>query len=230
MYQAADGTIPVSGFELALDNFKTELASLRRSVRMDEYARVTNASPPSSLPRKRFWFLETVARMPYFSYISCIHLYETLGWWRAAADLRKIHFAEEWNELHHLQIMEALGGDRLWFDRFLGYHAAIAYYWLLEAHAVDTYGEFVDANEELLKELEPPLVAVQYYRSPDLYMFDEFQTDISNGQRDPKCDSLYDVFANIRDDEGEHVKTMHACQDAEIMDEIVERREKMRRV
>jgi len=356
MYQAADGTIPVSGFELALDNFKRELASLRRSVRMDEYARVTNASPPSSLPRKaafelgglvvqgfaaldkkleeakvlpkleatpespdvvdpatgevkseyqrirqkllqlklsnkkvmerehkressggkvetswyvrllynvvcfmldvlfdnrpiqRFWFLETVARMPYFSYISCIHLYETLGWWRAAAELRKIHFAEEWNELHHLQIMEALGGDRLWFDRFLGYHAAIAYYWvlialyifspkqsyafseLLESHAVDTYGEFVDANEELLKALEPPLVAAQYYRSPDLYMFDEFQTDISNGRRDPKCNNLYDVFVNIRDDEGEHVKTMHACQDAEIMDEIVERREKMRRV
>jgi len=286
MYQAADGTIPVSGFELALDNFKRELASLRRSVRMDEYARVTNASPPSSLPRKaafelgglvvqgfaaldkkleeakvlpkleatpespdvvdpatgevkseyqrirqkllqlklsnkkvmerehkressggkvetswyvrllynvvcfmldvlfdnrpiqRFWFLETVARMPYFSYISCIHLYETLGWWRAAAELRKIHFAEEWNELHHLQIMEALGGDRLWFDRFLGYHAAIAYYWvlialyifspkqsyafseLLESHAVDTYGEFVDANEELLKVGSARLVCV----------------------------------------------------------------------
>jgi hypothetical protein len=30
-------------------------------------------------PIQRFWFLETVARMPYFSYISCIHLYETLG-------------------------------------------------------------------------------------------------------------------------------------------------------
>jgi hypothetical protein len=27
----------------------------------------------------RFFFLETVARMPYFSYLSCLHLYETLG-------------------------------------------------------------------------------------------------------------------------------------------------------
>jgi len=356
MYQSADGTIPVSGFELAWENFRVELASLRRSVRGDEYARVSGANPPQSLPGKalyklgglvvqglaaldqsleaakllpkleatpeapdvidpdtgevksefsrvrlmlqqltlsnkavserehiressggkvettwyirllydavclmldlvynnrpiqRFWFLETVARMPYFSYISCIHLYETLGWWRAAAELRKIHFAEEWNELHHLQIMEALGGDRLWFDRFLAYHSAIAYYWvlvglyicspklaynfseLLEAHAVDTYGEFVSSNEELLKSLEPPLVAAQYYRSPDLYMFDEFQTDISSGKRNPKCDNLYDVFVNIRDDEAEHVKTMNACQDSEIMDEIVERREKTRRV
>lgn len=31
-------------------------------------------------PIQRFWFLETVARMPYFSYISMLHLYETLGW------------------------------------------------------------------------------------------------------------------------------------------------------
>jgi len=31
-------------------------------------------------PIQRFWFLETVARMPYFSYISMLHLYETLGY------------------------------------------------------------------------------------------------------------------------------------------------------
>lgn len=34
-------------------------------------------------PIQRFWFLETVARMPYFSYITMLHLYESLGWWRA---------------------------------------------------------------------------------------------------------------------------------------------------
>lgn len=33
-------------------------------------------------PLQRFWFLETVARIPYFSYISLLHLYESLGWWR----------------------------------------------------------------------------------------------------------------------------------------------------
>lgn len=33
---------------------------------------------------------QMVARMPYFSYISMLHLYETLGWWRAGADLRKV--------------------------------------------------------------------------------------------------------------------------------------------
>jgi hypothetical protein len=34
-------------------------------------------------PIQRFWFLETIARIPYFSYISMLHLYESLGWWRA---------------------------------------------------------------------------------------------------------------------------------------------------
>jgi hypothetical protein len=31
--------------------------------------------------------------MPYFS-ITILHLYESLGWWRAGAELRKVHFAE----------------------------------------------------------------------------------------------------------------------------------------
>lgn len=54
-------------------------------------------------PIQRFWVLETVARIPYFAYISILHLYESLGFWRAGAELRRVHFAEEWNELHHLQ-------------------------------------------------------------------------------------------------------------------------------
>ena len=87
--------------------------------------------PYGGRPIQRFWFLETVARMPYFAYISMLHLYESLGWWRAGADIRRVHFAEEWNELHHLQIMEALGGDLLWIDRFFAEHAAVFYYWVL---------------------------------------------------------------------------------------------------
>lgn len=55
------------------------------------------SGPPQGLdklyagrPLQRFWFLETVARMPYFSYISMLHLYESLGWWRAGAELRRV--------------------------------------------------------------------------------------------------------------------------------------------
>lgn len=43
----------------------------------------------------------------------------------------QIHFAEEWNELHHLQIMESLGGDQFWVDRFMAQHAAVFYYWVI---------------------------------------------------------------------------------------------------
>jgi ubiquinol oxidase len=140
-------------------------------------------------PIPRFWFLEVVARIPYFSYVSMLHLYESLGWWRAV-ELRKVHAAEEWNELHHLLIMESLGGNALWSDRFLAYHAAIVYYWalnlvflgsprvayqfmeLLESHAVDTYTTFCQENKERLQSLPPPPVAVSYYASGDLYLFD----------------------------------------------------------
>eukprot|EP00276_Gloeochaete_wittrockiana_P005672 CAMPEP_0184655750 /NCGR_PEP_ID=MMETSP0308-20130426/14396_1 /TAXON_ID=38269 /ORGANISM="Gloeochaete witrockiana, Strain SAG 46.84" /LENGTH=349 /DNA_ID=CAMNT_0027092483 /DNA_START=92 /DNA_END=1141 /DNA_ORIENTATION=+ len=189
-------------------------------------------------PIERFWLLETVARMPYFSYVSMLHLYETLGWSRAG-ELRKVHFAEEWNEMHHLMIVEALGGDRKWIDRFLAQHAAIVYYWLLiltyiiapswsytfsellEGHAVDTYGQFLDENEEKLKQLPAPDVAVRYYVTGDLYMFDDFQTTRKPETRRPPVRNLYDVFVNIRDDEGEHVKTMVACGDYSRLGRVV---------
>ena len=44
-------------------------------------------------PIQRFWFLEIVARIPYFSYVTCLHLYESFGWFRAV-QLRKVHFAQ----------------------------------------------------------------------------------------------------------------------------------------
>ena len=194
-------------------------------------------------PFGRFFMLETVARMPYFSYITMLHLYETLGFWRRSADIKRIHFAEEWNEFHHLLIMESLGGDQPYWVRFLAQHSAIAYYvalcllWMvspslsykfsemLETHAVDTYGQFIDENEELLKELPPSLVAVEYYTmgvaDP---MFGEYQTasvsDSNRGGnvRKPGLDlhSLYDVFVAIRNDEGDHVHTMTSCLDPKV--------------
>lgn len=106
----------------------------------------------------------------------------------------QVHFAEEWNEYHHLLIMESLGGDRSWLNRFLGLHSAIVYFlallllWLIspgvaynfseliEAHAVDTYAQFAEQNKDILKSLPPPSIATEYYEGVDMYMFDEFQT------------------------------------------------------
>jgi ubiquinol oxidase len=87
---------------------------------------------------------------------------------------------------------------------------------LIEAHAVDTYTEFAESNKELLQSLEAPAVAKEYYENADLYIFDEFQTDIPKGSRRPEVNSLYEVFLNIRDDEAAHVSTMNACQNAEV--------------
>lgn len=36
------------------------------------------------------------------------------------------------------------------------------------------------------------------------------------------CSTLYDVFVNIRDDEGEHVKTMTACGNKTIVESLKE--------
>ncbi|KVI09386.1 Alternative oxidase [Cynara cardunculus var. scolymus] len=141
----------------------------------------------------RFFVLETIARVPYFAFMSVLHMYESFGWWRRSEYL-KVHFAESWNEMHHLLIMEVmfeLGGNAWWFDRFLAQHIAIFYYFM----TAFMYTLSPRMAYEL-KKLPPSKVAVKYYTEGDLYLFE----------------NLYDVFMNIRDDEAEHCKTMKACQ------------------
>ncbi|KAG8385776.1 hypothetical protein BUALT_Bualt03G0080400 [Buddleja alternifolia] len=177
----------------------------------------------------RFFVLETIARVPYFAFMSVLHMYESFGWWRRA-DYLKVHFAESWNEMHHLLIMEELGGNAWWFDRFLAQHIAIFYYLMtafmyalsprmayhfsecVENHAYETYDKFIKSQRDELKKLPAPAVAVRYYTEGDLYLFDEFQTSRPPNSRRPIIENLYDVFLNIRDDEAEHCKTMKACQ------------------
>lgn len=184
-------------------------------------------------PYPRFYVLETVARVPYFAYMSVLHLYETLGWWRKA-DWLKVHFAESWNELHHLLIMESLGGNAVWSDRLIAKSAALVYYWIIvgvylvspraaynfmqqvEEHAYASYDHFLTEQTDWLKGQPAPEIAQRYYRDGDLYLFDEFQTAQVPASRRPSIDNLYDVFVAIRDDEMEHVKTMVACQQPEM--------------
>lgn len=181
-------------------------------------------------PIQRFWTLEVIARVPYFSYCAALQLYESLGWWQNT-DLTKVHFAQSYGEQHHLMIMESLGGNGRWFDRFIAQHTAIFYYWavfacylispkwsyyfmqLVEQHAADTYACFVENNREKLALFPAPVVAQEYYRDGDLYLFDEFAVDSVPGSRRPPVENLLQVFENIRDDELEHVNTMKRCQD-----------------
>merc|ERR1712181_17329 len=156
-----------------------------------------------------------IARVPYFSYLSVLHLYETLGIWRKAKYL-KLHFAESWNEMHHLLIMEELGGNDRFFDRFLAQHIAFGYYAVViilylinpveaynlnedvEEHAFTTYDTFLKENSVLLKSLPAPKAAIQYYVEGDMYMFDEFQTAEIGESCETRCKVPYvDVFCLV---------------------------------
>lgn len=61
----------------------------------------------------RFFVLETIARTPYFAYLSVLHLLETLGIDRQLkegnnVELMRVHFAEGINEGVHLKIVEEI--------------------------------------------------------------------------------------------------------------------------
>lgn len=157
-------------------------------------------------PINRFWFLETVARMPYFSYVSILHFYETMGWWSIDNKLREEHTKEDINEGNHLLIMESLGGGTIWKDQLLARHTAILYYMvlivlyllaprtayksseMLEMHAVATYEEFLEQNQDLLKELPAPFISQKIYGK--------------------SVENLYQIFWLISYDERKHANLM----------------------
>lgn len=182
----------------------------------------------------RFYVLETVARVPYFAYLSVMHLRETFGD-RTPGDSERMrtHYAESDNELHHLLIMETLGGNSSFVDRALAQTMAFGYYWyvigiytfseqsayhlseLIEDHAFNTYNKYLSEHETKLKTLPVPAIARKYYEEDNPFLFDLFCTvkepeddpTVFSSQR-PKLESLYDVFVNIRNDEREHWKTL----------------------
>lgn len=74
----------------------------------------------------------------------------------------------------------------------------------------------MDENEAVLRSLPPPAIAVQYWGT-DTYLYDEMHTGEGRPKRRPSINTLYDVFATIRDDEAEHVNTMSGCQDPAVL-------------
>jgi len=144
----------------------------------------------------------------------------------------RTHYAEADNELHHLLIMEELGGNESPVDRTLAQTMAFFYYWyvvlvylvseqaayhlseLIEDHAFNTYDSFLKSNAEELKKLPVPKIARTYYEEDNPFLFDSFCTvpeldeDGQFSKRRPQLNSLYDVFVNVRNDEREHWKTL----------------------
>jgi ubiquinol oxidase len=181
----------------------------------------------------RFYVLETVARVPYFAYLSVMHLRETFGERSPTLSERmRTHYAEADNELHHLLIMESLGGNSSAVDRTIAQTMAFGYYWyvvgvyslseqaayhlseLIEDHAYETYDKYLNDHADMLKSLPVPPIARKYYQEDNPFLFDLFCTvkDVDEtgkfSARRPNLESLYDVFVNVRDDEKEHWKTL----------------------
>jgi ubiquinol oxidase len=182
-------------------------------------------------PFPRFYVLETLACVPYYAHLSILNLYENFGLWRQA-DWLKLHFSESWNELQHLWIMEALDGDKFWYDRLLARSLTIIYYWilmivymvnpqeiyrfreLLARHAYDDYTKFLDECEKELVIRPAPLFASEDAQERDFFLLDEFQIDDKTAEPYPPITNLYDVFSTVRDQEMERVKMMLACQES----------------
>eukprot|EP00180_Rhodochaete_pulchella_P003412 Plantae.Rhodophyta-Rhodochaete_pulchella.ctg580.p1 GENE.Plantae.Rhodophyta-Rhodochaete_pulchella.ctg580~~Plantae.Rhodophyta-Rhodochaete_pulchella.ctg580.p1 ORF type:complete len:253 (-),score=23.74 Plantae.Rhodophyta-Rhodochaete_pulchella.ctg580:551-1309(-) len=178
---------------------------------------------------RRFWVLETVARVPYFSYLSVLHLRQTLGARGTALTPRtRAHFAEADNEAFHLAVMESLGGGSQFFDRFLAQHVSFFYYWmcvglyffapaaayhmneLIEHHAYKTYDAFVRSPlSATLAETPAPDFACAYYGRPTS------QRETTSGPPPPvarEVATMLDLFYAIRDDEAAHADALLGYQ------------------
>lgn len=152
----------------------------------------------------RFYVLETVARVPYFAYLSMLHLRETFGErYDSMSERMRTHYAEADNELHHLLIMEHLGGNSSAIDRTVAQTMAFFYYWyvvgiytwsqpaayhlseLIEDHAYHTYDDFLNEHGDKLKAMPVPDIARKYYEQENPFLFEQFctvkQNDDSNG-------------------------------------------------
>lgn len=180
---------------------------------------------------ERFYVLETVARVPYFAFVSVLHLRQTLGD-RSGAERLVLHYAQSDNELHHLLIMESLGGNASAVDRGFAQSVAVAFYWyavgvyafapkmayhlseLIESHAYVTYDTFLRDNKEALQKKPAPDVANEYYCDQNNFLHDVCLNAAGEkklnlfGLRPPKLRSLYDVFRNVRDDEYAHKSSL----------------------
>ena len=132
---------------------------------------------------QRFWVLETIARAPYFAFLSVFHLKESLGLrTREHFDLMVEHFEQSVNETSHLEEMERRGGHTAWIDRLLAYHLVLVYYWIMvvyftvlpryayhlnsevELHASITYAEYLTRFPDDQKIIDIMNDEIQHYQ------------------------------------------------------------------
>ena len=132
---------------------------------------------------QRFWVLETIARAPYFAFLSVLHFRESLGLrTKEHFDLMVEHFEQTVNETEHLEEMERRGGHTAWIDRLFAYHLVLVYYWIMvayfavlpryayhlnsevELHASMTYAEYLTRHPDDQKIIDILNDEIQHYQ------------------------------------------------------------------
>lgn len=166
----------------------------------------------------KFYMLETIARIPYFSYLSTLHLYQSLGL-HPALELLDLHYKETVNEQYHLMVMEELCGVVRWYEILILRFVSIIYYLLafllyilcptsgyylmevVETYAANSYTKFLNKNEKELKSTLASGFSLKYFFSAKGRMV---ETDKDKNYKP----TLYDVFVSIRNDELVHTSDM----------------------
>jgi ubiquinol oxidase len=169
---------------------------------------------------RRFFVLETIARIPYISYLSILHLYQSIGK-HPSYELMNLHFHQSVNEEYHMLIMEDLGGGDHLLDRIFARSLGVLYYWincglylffptsgyylmeLVEGHATETYTDFLQTKSSALRSIPASQIAREYFFSKH-----------ARATQPPKIYkdlNMYSVFESIRDDEQVHANDMKNC-------------------
>ena len=117
---------------------------------------------------QRFWVLEVIARAPYFSFISVLHLRESLGLrGEEHIYLMKEHFYQALNETEHLEEMEIREGNKYWIDRFFAKHLVLLYYWIMVVYYLVDPIDAYDINMKIEKHAFKTYVKYSAYHPED---------------------------------------------------------------
>lgn len=166
----------------------------------------------------KFYILETIAGIPYSSYLSALYLYQSLGLY-PAIELLDLHYKETVNEQYHLMVIEELCGVLHWYEILIIRFLAITYYLLafilyilcptsgyylmevVEVYAANSYTKFLNKNEKELKSTLASGFSLKYFFSAKGRM-------VETSEDKNYKPTLYDVFVSIRNDELVHTSDM----------------------
>lgn len=143
------------------------------------YVSLSKLYPPGW---RRFYVLEHVARVPYFSYLSILHFAQSIGL-KVPLHRQFLHFKQSFNETYHLEIMKEMKGDRVFIDKVFASIAALIYFpftavlyvlspasgmYLMEkveGFAVKSYTQYLEQFGDSIQKIPAGVIAKEYFVS-----------------------------------------------------------------